>query len=97
MARIDVSKPGFLTRRDLPLVQLPAQRVPQEVVALGEEIDSTHLSLEVEIDHFCFDEEGGMPIKPVELLDSDSDFNRFSAAHSMRLIVARIDTRQGIE
>ena len=38
-----------------------------------------------------------MPTRPVELSDSDLDLDRFSAAHSPRLIVARIDTSQEIE
>ena len=97
MARIDVSKSGFLAQRDLPPVQPPVQRVPQEVVAPKEEIDSTHSSLEAEIDHFRFNEEGEVPTRPVELSDSDLDLDRFSAAHSPRLIVARIDTSQEIE
>ena len=50
LAHIDVSKLGFLARRDLPSVKLPIQRVPQEVVALREETASTHLSLEAKID-----------------------------------------------
>ena len=92
MARIDVSKPGFLAWRDLPPVQLPVQHIPQEVAAPREEIDSTHSSLEPEIDHFRLNEEGEVPTRPVKLSDSDSNLDRFSAAHSPRLIVARIDT-----
>ena len=38
-----------------------------------------------------------MPTRPVELSDCDSDLDRFSAAHSPRLIVAQIDTSQEIE
>ena len=38
-----------------------------------------------------------MPIRPIELSDFDADLDRFSAAHSPRLIVARIDTNQEIE
>ena len=38
-----------------------------------------------------------MPTRPVELSNSDSNLNRFSTAHSPRLIVARIDTLQEIE
>ena len=34
LACIDVSKPGFLVRRDLPPAQLPVQRILQEVAAL---------------------------------------------------------------
>ena len=38
-----------------------------------------------------------MLTRPVELSDFDLDLDRFSAAHSPRLIVARIDTNQEIE
>ena len=38
-----------------------------------------------------------MPTRPVELSDSDSDLDCFSAAYSPRLIVIRIDTSQEIE
>ena len=92
LARIDVSKLGFLARRDLPPVQPPAHRDPQEVSALREGIDSTHSSLEAEIDHFHFNEEGEVSTRPVELSDSGSDLDRFSTAHSPELIVAQIDT-----
>ena len=48
-ARIDVSILGFLARRDLPPVQLPAQRVlPKAIVPEG--VDSSHSSLEDQID-----------------------------------------------
>ena len=33
-----------------------------------------------------------MPEMPVELLDSKANFDRFSTAHSPRLITARVDT-----
>ena len=55
-------------------------------------MDSTHSSLEAEIDHLCFNEEGEVLIRPVELSDSNADPDQFSVAHSPRLIVARIDT-----
>ena len=97
LARIDISKLGFLARRDLPPVQPPTQCVPQEVAIPGEGIDSTHSSFEAEIDHFHFNEKGEVSTRPVELSDSGSDFDRFSATHSPELIVARIDTKQEIE
>ena len=50
LARINVSKPGFLARRDLLPVKLPIQRVSQKVAAPRVETASTPLSLEVEID-----------------------------------------------
>ena len=58
LARIDIFKPGFLTWRDLPSVQLPVQHVLQEVAVLGEGVDSLHSSLEAKIDQFHFAEEG---------------------------------------
>ena len=97
LARIDISKSGFLARKDLPPVQPPTQCVPQEVAVLGEGIDSSHSSLEAEIDHFHFNEESEVSTRPVELLDSGSDLDHFSAAHSPGLVVARIDTSQEIE
>ena len=38
-----------------------------------------------------------MPTRLVELSDSDVDLDRFSIAHSLRLIVAQIETSQEIE
>ena len=52
-----------------------------------------HLSLEDEIDQFCLEEEEGEVLdKPVELLDSKTKSDRFSTAHSPRLIIAQVDT-----
>ena len=59
LARIDVFIPGFLARRDLPPAQLPVQHVVQEVAVPGEGVDSSHSSLEAQIDLFHFVEEGG--------------------------------------
>ena len=50
LARIDVSKPGFLARRDLPPVMLPPQYAPQQVAVLREESASSRHSLVAEID-----------------------------------------------
>ena len=64
--RIDVSRPDFLARDDLPPVRLPIQQIPppliiplQQVpleapVAAEEEIASSRLSSGEEIDQFCF-------------------------------------------
>ena len=49
LAQVDVSKPGFLARRDLPPIVLLARPIPQEVAAPRKEATSTHLSLEAEI------------------------------------------------
>ena len=92
LAHIDVSKPEFLAQRDLSLVKLPIQRVPQEVAVSREETASTHLSLEVEINQFHLEEEGEEPERPIEVLDSEAGLDRFSAANFPRLVVAQIDT-----
>ena len=92
LACIDVSKPGFLARRDLPPVELPIQRVPQEVAISRKETTSTHLSLEAEINQFHLEEEGEVLERPVELSNSEVDFDRFLAAQSPKLVVARVDT-----
>ena len=64
--RIDVSKPNFLARDDLPPVRLsihqiphslviPLQQIPFEAIVVAEEeIASSQLSLEEEIDQFRF-------------------------------------------
>ena len=92
LARIDVSKPGFLARRDLPPVVLPPQHVPQQVAALREESASSRHSLDVEIDQFHFGEEERASERPVELLDSETESDRFSTVHHPSLIVARPNT-----
>ena len=68
-----------------------------EVAILGEGIDSSYSSLEAEIDNFHFNEEGEVSARPIELSDSDLDLDRFLAAHSPELIVARIDISQEVE
>ena len=69
--RIDISKPDFLARKDLPPVRLPVQQIPHPLiiplqqapleapVAAEEEIASSRLSLEEEIDQFHFMEDVG--------------------------------------
>ena len=64
LARIDISKPAFLARQDLPLMVLPAQlnplqfvvplqQVPLAIIPIAEGVVSfSHLSLEEEIDRF---------------------------------------------
>ena len=92
LARIDVSKPGFLARRDLPSVVLPAQsNLPQLVVLLQQVplvaaliaegvASSSHLSLEEEIDRFQFTKEG-TPERLVEILDFETESDKLSIAH----------------
>ena len=92
MNRIDVSKPGFLARRDLPPVLLPIQHVPREVVAPREGTNFAHLSLSAEIDQFLLEDEGEAPGGPIVLLESEADIDSLSVANTPRLVVARIDS-----
>ena len=50
------------------------------------------LSLKAEIDQFRLEEEGEAPKRLVELSNSKAEFDRFSMAHSPRLVFARVDT-----
>ena len=83
LSRIDVSKPRFLAWRDLPPIDLPPTRL------FSWRDNSTPLSFEAKIDQFHLEEEGEVPERPVELSDSEVDFDRFSTAYSPSLIVAR--------
>ena len=97
LARIDVSKPSFLARRDLPPVQLPIQHALPAPVVPGEGANSSHSSLEDQIDQFHFAEEGEASAGLIELLDSDSDIDRASVAPNLGLVIAQVDTSQGIK
>ena len=91
--RIDVSKPDFLAREDLPPIRLPIQQIPspliiplQQVsleapVAAEEEIASSRLSLEEEIDQFHFMEDVGLSEKPVDISDSETESVSLSSVH----------------
>ena len=91
--RIDVSKPDFLAREDLPPVKLAVQQIPppliiplQQVplkasVAAKEEIASSRLSLEEEIDQFRFVEDVGLSEKLVDISDSETESVNLSSIH----------------
>ena len=97
--RIDVSKPDFLAREDLPPVRLPVQQIPppfiiplQQVpleapVATEEEIASSRLSL----DQFRFVEDVGPSEKPIDILDSETKSVNLSSVHPKQLIITRVD------
>ena len=84
LARIDVSKPKFLARQDLKPVVLPGVQNPPPVAQLPpldnlevtaqpeEEVESSRLSLEEEIDEFYFEED---ILKPplIELSDPEEE------------------------
>ena len=91
--RINVSKPDFLAREDLPPVRLPVQQIPppliiplQQVpleasVAAKEKIASSRLSLEEEIDQFRFVEDVGLSEKLVDISDSETESVNLSSIH----------------
>ena len=57
LRKIDISVPGFLTRKDVMPVELPPILALPEVATPREETASSHLSLEEEIDQFQLKEE----------------------------------------
>ena len=73
LARIDISVPGFLTWRDLPPVELPLQRSSRVVATLREEIASSRLSLEAEIDQFYLEEDKEERASPIIQLSDSED------------------------
>ena len=91
--RIDVSRPDFLARENLPPVRLPVQQIPppfiiplQQVpleapVATEEEIASSWLSLEEEIDQFRFVEDVGSSKKPIDISNSETESVNQSSVH----------------
>ena len=68
---------------------LPSQRAPQQVAAPREESTSTRHSLDTEINQFHFSEVGGVSKKLVEFSDSSIGSDESSAAHQVKLIIAR--------
>ena len=101
---VNVSKPDFLARDDLPPTILPVHQIPpplaiplqqvplEATAAAEEEIGSSHLSLEEEIDQFRFEEEEKAPEKPMELSDSETKYDRLSSTHLPKLVIAQIDS-----
>ena len=101
LARIDVSKPRFLARRDLPPITLPvphnlppvAPPLPQilpEVAAIPEEeIASSRLSLKEEIDKFHFEEENNPRAPLITISDAEGESDKNSGVHTPILVIAR--------
>ena len=102
--RIDVSKPDFLAREDLPPVKLAVQQIPPPLIILSqkvpleasvvaeEEIASSRLSLEEEIDQFRFVEDVGLSKKPVDISDFETESVNLSSIHPQQLIITRVDS-----
>ena len=101
LARIGVSKPRFLARRDLPSITLPVpQNLPPvalpfpqivpEVAAISEEgIASSRLTLEEEIDKFHFEEETNLRTPLINISDAEGESDRNSSVHTPILVITR--------
>ena len=77
LARINVSVPGFLARRDRPPVILPPQRVlPEAATAPKEEIAFSRSFLKKEIDKFHFKEEKTQGAQIVHISDTEEETDR---------------------
>ena len=100
LAQIDVSKPEFLARKDLPPVALPipqnlppatqplSQNLPEAAAFPEEEIASSRLSLEEEIDKFHFEEENNLRAPLINILDAEGESNRNSGVCTPILAIA---------
>ena len=103
MAQIDVSKPGFLARRDLPPVPwlvlqnplpvaLPLLQAPPDATTIpAERVASSHLSLEEEINKFHFEEEQSPRAPLICISDAEDELDRSSGVHKPYLTLARPD------
>jgi len=74
-------------------VVLPLQQdLPEAAVAPREEVTSSRLSLEEEIDKFHF-EEGEIQETPlVNISDAEEEANRYSGVHHPTMVVAHVDS-----
>ena len=103
MARIDISKPGFLARRDLPPVPrpvlqnplpvaLPLPQAPPDIAAIpAEGVALSHLSLKEEIDKFHFEEEQSPRAPLICISNTKGESEKSSGVHNPYLILARPD------
>ena len=81
LCMIDFSIPRFLAQKDVVPVELPPQLAIPEVAAPREEIASSRLSLEEEIDQFRLEEEREEQGDPViHISDPEDEFDRTSVA-----------------
>ena len=93
LAQIDISRPNFLARDNLPPVALPLPQILPKVAAAPEkEIASLRLSLEEEIDKFHFDEEENSGVPLVTISDAEGEADRHSGVHTPLLVTARPDS-----
>ena len=88
-----MSCPNFLALNDFPPVVLPLQQILLEATAAPEEeIASSHLSLEEEIDKFQFEEEENQGTPIVTLSDVEGKIDRHSGVQAPTLVIALVDS-----
>ena len=80
--RIDISVLDFLAQVDLPPVEFPLHHALPEAAASKEETASSCLSLKEEIDQFRLEEEEEVRADPVEIPNSEGEFDRSSVART---------------
>ena len=94
LAWIDVSVPRFLAREGTVLVKLPSYCSPREAAVPREEIASSYLSLEAEIDQFLPEEEREEQGEPViQVSDSEDELDKSSGVCTSGFIVECIARR----
>ena len=94
-----------MAQDDLPPVRLPVQQIPPQLVVPlqqvpleafvateEEEIASSRLSLEEEIDQFHLVEDVGLFEKPIDMSDSETDSFDISSVHPRQLVITQIDS-----
>ena len=88
-----MSRPNFLALDDFPPVVLPLQQILLEATAAPEEeIASSHLSLEEEIDKFQFEEEENQGTPIVTLSDVEGKIDRHSGVQAPTLVIALLNS-----
>ena len=82
-----------MAQRDLPPIVLPLQQVLLEAAAAPrEEIASSRLSLEEEIDKFHFEEKETQGAQIVHISDAEDELDRHSGVRAPILVIARLDS-----
>ena len=89
MAKEDLPPVRLLVQQIPPQLVVPLQQVPLEasIATAKEEIASSRLSLEEEIDQFHFVEDAGLSEKPVDISDSETDSVDISFIHPRQLVI----------
>ena len=93
LAWIDVLRPNCLAQDDFPPIALPLQQILPEVTAAPEEeIASSCLSLEEEIEKFHFEEEENPGVPLVTISDVEGETDRHSGVYTSILVIVCPDS-----